>query len=288
LPRRACDLSVDLPRPGAADADEQFTAGQVGQTAGTAPEQQVGGEPEPARPLPGGEDGYIQHAVIGPRVGQERDVALERADVADDHAAGPAPARRAAVCSQRHPGRAVAEMPQRGHRIGGPAQAFLQLLAGAREHLGVESDPGHDHERAAVGGPDVQPPIGSGQRYGQRLVHGQRQAEVAGEQIPGAARQHAKRDPRARHASRAGGDGPVAPAGQHQVNAGPHGFGGQPLTRVIRPGFQPERLGPAKAGHGLADDVPETIQVVVLAWMYHQRGAFHWPAAVTWAAETGP
>jgi hypothetical protein len=54
-----------------ADDDDQVTAGQTGQTAGPAPQQHVGGKPQPSRPPPGGEDGYVKNAVIRLRFGQK-------------------------------------------------------------------------------------------------------------------------------------------------------------------------------------------------------------------------
>ena len=157
-------LPVDLPWPGAAGLDGQLTAGQVGHPAGPVPQQHVGGEPQPPRPSRGGQHRHVENAVIGCGVRQQPDVALQRADVADDHAAGPAALRRAAVRPQRHPDRSIAQMPQRGQHVGGPAHPALQPLVRIVEHLGVEPDPRHHHERLAVGGADVQPPVGSGQR----------------------------------------------------------------------------------------------------------------------------
>jgi hypothetical protein len=86
-------------------------------------------------------------------------------------------------------------MPQRRQHISGPAHVLLQLLACASEQLSVESDPGHHHERTAVSRANVQPPVRSGQRHRQCFIQRQGQGEVACEQIPRAAWQHAKRYP---------------------------------------------------------------------------------------------
>ncbi len=240
-----------------------------------AQQQHVGGEPDPADETPGAQDRHVENAVIGHRVRQQPEVGLKRADIADDHAAGPAPQQGPAVGPEAEPGRPVPQMPHPREPVGNGARTPFQLFAGAREQLGVEPDSGHHHERLPVGEADVHLALGAGQRDGQRAVEVKRQPEVVREQVPRATGQHAKRNPGAGDAAGARGDGPVTPAGDHQVNPGKHRLLGQFLAGFVGGRLHPERLGPALAFHGLPDGGMETVQVVILARVHDDRRTPH-------------
>ena len=154
-------------------------------------------------------------------------------------------------------------MAQRGQHVGGPAEPFLQRLAGLSDHLRVKAKTDHDHERVPVGRAGVQPPVGPGERGDQCRVDIQGQAEVAGEQVAGAERQDAQRDTAARDAVR---------AGKHQVDAVPHRLRRLAGAGVLGRGLQPDGLVPAVLGHGRADGVTQPGDVVVLGGVGHHRG----------------
>ncbi len=78
--------------------------------------------------------------------GQQRDVGLERADVADHDRAGPPAHRRAVVDGDLDGDERVVEVLDGRDDVRRPADALLQVVRGVGDDRGVQAEPGHHHE----------------------------------------------------------------------------------------------------------------------------------------------
>ncbi len=123
--------------------------------------------------------------------------------------------------------------PSSSHSCARSAESFLHGLTGAVEHLGVETESGHDQKQAAVRRTGVEPPDAAGERDGQSAAEIDGQAEIASEKVPRAERNDGERDSGAGQACRACGDGAIAAAGQDQIGSGLRRHPGLPFTGIF-------------------------------------------------------
>ena len=240
-----------------------------------APQQDVRCHRQPPGQAACGEHDGIQHAVVRPRIRQQREAAAQQAHVADDQRFGPHPAGSAAVGADGHPHRPVTQVTNRRDRVGEPAEPLLQRLAGTDQHLRIQAQACHHDEQRPVRPAHVNRLLRAAERDRERLVQVGRQADVAGEQVTGAQRDDRQRYSRAGDAFRARGDGAVTAAGEHEVDPGGHGQPGLAPAGVLRRRLQPERLVPATFVHDPADRLAERLVLIQLGRVHHDRGPAH-------------
>ena len=141
--------------------------------------------------------------------------------------------------------------------VGDPADGLLQVGTGVRDHVGVEADAGEHDEGVLLLGAvlpghprpadvDRMTEVAEGGADHLRRV-GQRQPEIPGEEVPGAARQDGEGDPRAGDGLRDGAHRPVSAGHEHHIHAARQCLGRRPLARIlhgrrIEGGVIPSRL----------------------------------------------
>ena len=178
-----------------------------------------------------------------------------------------------AVGVHHNPEAAVEQVLAGGDDVGEPADHTLEPLVGVGHHLAVQSQTGHHQERlfagAVVDHADVQRTLGAGQQgLDGVLERGGRQAEVAGQQVAGAAGQQPERGLGVQQPGRDGAHGSVATQGRDHVRPGRRGRAGLALTRVILGGLDHVRLGPAVPRAGVGEGGADRVQVVDLGGVH--------------------
>ena len=256
-------LDVDL--LAGVPVDERVSAALAG--------DDVPGDGGPADDTAGGEDDGVEHPVVEPRAGHEDQPAEEPAAVAHDHGPGPSRELALAVDLHPHPELWTEEVLEPRHDVGGRTHAGLEPLLRAGHDRRVQADAGHDEEEVLVRDgvlsrrvhrqtTDVDADVLARQRHDQGLLDGvERQVEVAGEQVPRAARQRAERGlgPHERR-----GDGPHRPVPAERADDrgalldGPSRLAG---TRVGDGRLEPDRLAPTLRQTGRGDPRPDGVEV---------------------------
>ena len=240
-----------------------------------APQQDTRGHRQPAGQAGGGQHDGVQPAVVWPRIRQQWEPAAQPAHVADDQRIGPHPAASAPVGTDGHPHRPVAQVTNRRDRVGEPAEPFLERLAGAAQHLGIQAQTRHNDEQRPVHPARVNRLLHAAERDRERLFQAHRQADIAGQQVAGPHRDDRQRYSRAGDPLRARGDRPVTAAGEHEADPGGYRRLSLAPAGILRRRLQPERLVPAMVVHDPADRLAECLVVIQLRRVHHDRGPAH-------------
>ncbi len=144
--------------------------------------------------------------------------------------------------------RAPHQRARTGFEVRKPAEPALRVRGGLGHHLGVEAEPGHDHEHVTVPAPadlrhpDVDVAVAAPQGDPDRpFGFVEHEVEVAGEEIPRAHRDdpHGCRRSGERRGDRA--DRAVPAGGDDDVDPGFEGLVGGPFSGVLEGGLEDER-----------------------------------------------
>ncbi len=167
--------------------------------------------------------------------------------------------------------RGLREGARRAVDVGDPADLLLEVAAGVGDHRGVEPHAAH-HDEGVLDGAAVRA-LEGGEAHvdGQvvalergadhRLGVAERQEEVAGQEVAGAARHDRERHVRPAHGLRHGPHRPVAAGDEHRIDLLGERPAGDAVAEVLDRGLEEERLVPARLGRQARDRGAQLLRV---------------------------